>query len=494
MMTNRRTRQLVVTAVLVVGAYCLGAWLGRRANQVLHPPVAPAASTSQTLAVSSAVPTPEDPGTNQTRAAADCSAFLKTPGTTLQFFEAKVRELDRSDQRAFHRHLDELRPLLFLLSTNDYLKVWTSIKDLQSSDARACLSSMLLDVWSRRDPRAALSAVLTLSDGHDAQHLLRIVEQNWGAAEPAAALAWVRELPAGEQRDGALTEVVGGIARGDPATAIQLLEDLPPGGFRDGAVFRIALACSTAHPEAAAALANQAKEVFQQQDLFEAVGRGWSSRNPTEALAWARSLSNLTDRGRALSGAIAQIAETQLQEAIQLAMSQSEAASRNELVRSLAGRWAEGDLQAAADWMRQLSDGPLRQQAWDGMSREWIEQDPAGAADAALASLPTGETRTAALARVAHDGLEAGWDEQAAVQWASQLPAGPDRDAFFSGLCEPIRGVGLRAEQAARFAALMSPGKTQSATIEKIAREWLKIDSEAARAWLQQTRLPAERK
>ena len=489
-MMTRRTRQLVVTAILALGAYGVGVWLGHRADQVLHPPVAPLTTASQTLALPTPVPTPVSSGTNQTEAAADCSAFLETPGATLEFLQAKLRGLGRLDKQTSLRRLHELRPLLFLLSTNDCAKLWSSIKDLPSGDA---FSSMLFDVWSRRDPRAVLSAVLALPEGRRS-YLLRIVQGNWGAAEPDAALAWVRELPAGEQRDGALTEVLGGIAQRDPTTAIQLLADLPPGGFRDGAVFRIALTCSTAHPEAAAALANQAKEVFQQQDLFEAVGRGWSSRNTTEALAWAQSLTNTTDRNRALFGVAAQMAETLPGEAIQLAMSQRDTSSRNELIRCVAGRLAEGDLQMAADWLRRLPDGPLRQQAWEGMSREWIEQDPAGAADAALASLPAGETRTAALARVAHDGLEAGWDEPAAAQWASQLPAGHDRDAFLSGLCEPIRGVGLRVEQAARFAALMSPGQTQSATIEKIAREWKKTDAAAAQAWLAQTGMPDDRK
>jgi hypothetical protein len=489
MMTRSRTRQLVVTAILALGAYGVGVWLGRRANQVLHPPVAPLATASQTLALPTPVPTPVSSGTNQTEAAADCSAFLETPGATLEFLQAKLRGLGRLDKQALRR-LHELRPLLFLLSTNDCAKLWSSIKDLPSGDA---FSSMLFDVWSLRDPRAALAAVLALPEGRSSR-LLRIVEGNWGAAEPDAALAWARDLPAGEQRDGALTEVLGGIAQRDPTAATHLLADLPPGGFRDGAVFRIALTCSTAHPEAAAALADQAKAVFQQQDLFEAVGRGWSSRNTTEALVWAQSLTNTTDRNRALFGVAARMAETQPGEAIQLAMSQPDASSRNELIRCVAGHLAEGDSQAAADWLRQLPDGPLRQQAWEGMSREWIEQDPAGAADAALASLPAGETRTAALARVAHDGLEAGWDEQAARQWASQLPAGPDRDAFLSGLCEPIRGVGLRAEQAAGWVALMSPGKIREAAIEKIAREWQKTDAAAAQAWLAQTGMPDDRK
>jgi hypothetical protein len=493
MTTRRRARQLTGTAVLAVVAYGAGMWLGHRASHRLHSPGATVAGTPDSLATPSAIATPHNPATLQTEPAADCSAFLKAPGTMIQCFESKVRELDQSDKRAFERRLDELRPLLFLLSTNDYLKVWSSLKDLRSSEARACLSSMLIEIWSRRAPRAALSALLALPEGRSSS-LLRIVEQNWGAAEPDAALAWVRELPAGEQRDGALAEVAGGLAEHDPAAAIRLLEDLPPGGFRDGAALRIAHACSTAHPEAVTALMDQAKHVFQQQDLFEAVGRGWPSRSAADALAWAQSLTNANDRNRALSGVIAQMADTQPGEAMQVAISQPDAESRDQLVGSLAGRWAEGDLLAAADWLRQLPEGPLRQRVWEGMSREWTDQDPAGAAEAAMASLPAGETRTAALARVAHDGLEAGWDEQAALQSASRLTAGPDRDAFLSGLCEPVRGIGLRAEQAAGLVALMSPGQTREATIEKIAREWAKTDSAAARAWLDQTGLPDARK
>jgi hypothetical protein len=368
------------------------------------------------------------------------------------------------------------------------------LKDQQSYVARR-VQAMLFEFWSRKDPRAALSTLLTLTEGSERRTLLQTVQENWGAAEPEAAVARVRQLPAGERRDAAMGDVIGGLARRDLPAAIKLLEDLPPGASRTIAGINIRRACRDTHPEAEAVLTDQAGTLVLHPGLFNEVARAAACRSVSEALAWAQSLNDPSDRDRALAGIVARMAETQPQEAIQLMMSQPNADSRAQMAGPLAATLAEGDLQAAVDWIKKLPEGPLRHQAWEGMSWEWIAQDPERAADFALSSLPAGETRTAALARVASNSLGKSWDEQAAVQWASQLPAGTDRDAFLSGLCEPRDPfLGWRVEQAARFTALMSPGQTQSATIEKIAREWLKIDAEASRAWLQQTSLPAERK
>jgi hypothetical protein len=227
------------------------------------------------------------------------------------------------------------------------------------------------------------------------------------------------------------------MARQDPGAATKLLEELPPGAFRDNAVVSLVSECEDTHPEAAAALAETEKAVFQRQGLFRRIGRAWAEQSVPEALAWAQSLSNPNDRGDALACVVGVMAQTQPQEAIQMMQSQTDAKARDQLAKSLAGGWAEADLQAAASWVSKLPEGSLRQQAVEGIASPWVAQDPEGAASFAVSSLAAGKARTAALGNIGHAWIPSGWDERAAVQWASQLAPGPEREAFLSAVRSP---------------------------------------------------------
>ncbi len=484
-------RNLAVALMLWLCAYGLGMLLGSGAKEALHGLVAhqeperanPKAPVSASVVQASIA---EDRAM-----VADRSAFLPTPGTTtLQYVESQVRALDAlGNKERFMHKLEEIRPLLFLLSTNDYPKIWDWLKDLRSSAARACVRNELLGIWSRKDARAAIEVVMALPDGNERSMLMRGLPGNYGASDPEAALTWVRQMPAGEQRDLLLVDMIGGIAERDTVIATGLLDELPPGSLRDSAVDRIVMRCLHSDPAAVASLANQARNTFQQQGFFRYVGAAWADRNLPEAIAWAQSLNSQSDRNNALAGVVRQMAQIEPEEAANLVLSQADAGSRHLLVRSVAAGWAESDLVAAADWVGRLPDS-MRVQAWEGLQEEWVLRDPEGAANFALESLPAGETRNAALTSLARKAAESGWDEQLALEWVSRLPTGPERDAFLSGWCtQSIPGFGPRPEAASRLVAWMSPGERRDATIEAIAREWIQIDSGAARKWVQQARL-----
>ncbi len=486
-----RTRNLLLAAVLCLCAYGLGMLVGHGAKQALQSRAASQRSGGTRSEMNASASLVEERGTEERAFVADSSAFLPTLSTTtLQYFESQVRTLDgMGNKEAFAHKLEEIRPLLFLLSTNDYPKIWAWLKGLRSSDAKGCVRYQLLEIWSKKDPRAAIEVVMALPEGHEREMLMRGLPANYGASNPEAALAWVRQLPAGEQRDIFLTDMIGGIAERDVVIATRLVDELPPGSLRDGAVWRIVEHCLNTDPAAAAGLANKARTVFQQQGLFRYVGAAWAERSLPEALAWAQGLNNQGDRDSALAGVVRQMAQTQPGVAANLVLSQAEASSRYLLAKSLVAGWAQSDLPAAVEWTTRLPDN-LCGQAWEGLQEQWVHLDPEGAANFALQSLPAGETRTAALTTLARKAAEAGWDEQAALRWVGRLPAGPERDAFLLGWCtQSVPGFGPRPEAVAPLVALMSPGKRRDAAIEAIALEWMQIDSGAARKWVQQARV-----
>jgi hypothetical protein len=126
-----------------------------------------------------------------------------------------------------------------------------------------------------------------------------------------------------------------------------------------------------------------------------------------------------------------------------------------------------------------LTDETSRRQAWSGLASQWITHDPEAAANFALDLFPEGEGRAAALKDIARQW---GFFEDGAVQWSSRLPAGPDRDAFLSGVC--VHSAVQDPEQAGRLAASMSPGQEQLEVVKQVVPMWCDFgEASAAATW-----------
>ena len=67
--------------------------------------------------------------------------------------------------------------------------------------------------------------------------------------------------------------------------------------------------------------------------------------------------------------------------------------------------------------------------------------------------------------------LVAKLDTQGPMSWAGQLPAGTDRDAFLSGMCQSL--ADQDPSQAAPLAATIGPGKIQAETFDQLAGKWV---------------------
>jgi hypothetical protein len=350
--------------------------------------------------------------------------------TTRQFLESQIDELCDSPAGDADARSDEWSRLVFLLSTNEYPKVWSSLKNTTSR-------ANLIYAWAQKDPSTALDALLTLPENTDRDSLMESVLRCWAAADPGGVVTWLHRVPEGERRDNLLRRTIGGMAGQHPAAAAKLLDEIPPGAFRDNAVVSFVEECSPIHPEAAAALAETAHAVFQRQGLYHDVGMGWAERNGLEALAWAQSLSNTADRRDALAGVVRTMVQSQPEAACRIVLAEADSITRDQLIGSLARGWAESDLPAAANWVNELPEPSFREKAWEGLSRSWVAQDPEGAASFALFSLPAGQARNAALETIGREWTQSGWDERAARRWADRVASGPERDAFLAGLASP---------------------------------------------------------
>jgi hypothetical protein len=247
-----------------------------------------------------------------------------------------------------------------------------------------------------------------------------------------------------------------------------------------------------------------------------------AAEGTSNALAWAETLSNEKDKQAALRAVVSRLASTRPEQATELLLSQPDSKQRNELAGTLAETWAHQDPQSVSSWVSQLPDGRLRQDAAAGLERSWAQQDPEAAANFVLNSLSPGEGRASLLKDVAQTWAHAKWPNADATAWASQLPAGTDRDAFVAGVsqglasCDPSQAAQLAASigpgalqsealrtvatfwvfhygdapDAAAWSATLPLGLTRAAAVAAIAKDWVVLDPVATGAWLES--LPAD--
>ncbi len=490
---NRKTVSWISVAVLGLLVYGLGLLLGQRVERTVHHHVIGTQSADSRVALKSASADTESLGADPGDAAAEQpSAFLAGGRTAWDLFEVKVRESQHSGDRWAYDW--QLGPLLYGLSTDDHLKAWKLVRGLprrkagdipESATWEALLEGDLVNAWARKDPHAAMKAVLAVADDEARNRLLQSVLATWARKEPGAALARVREMPAGKPHDDALQAIIHGVAEEDPAGAIHLLDELPAGRTRAGAVASVISAIAPNDPDRATGLLDGVDPLDRLYAMV-AIANSKASRSVADTVAWAETLNNPTDQKTALDCVLGRLIESDPQQAVKLVTSRTDAKLRTQLANSLASSWAGRDPPAAAAWIAQLPEGALRQQAWEGLKTQLMVDDPEAVAEFALTLFPSGSARSDALRSVAKLWTRSGPDDEA-MQWANQLPAGTERDAFYSGACDNLAFA--QPEEAARLAGLMSPGEEQNDVVQKIARFWAFFgDTEQALAW--GTKLP----
>ena len=464
--TSGRACHALALMALGLCLYGLGFVLGREGNQalgshragVLHEQTGPALELAA----------PGLPSSDDSSPAA-LSPFFPGLTNALEAFAAGARQVDPNDKGSEGIYL--LEPLLRLLSTNDYSKAWTLIMNVRPG-VRWILQSDLLQLWSGLDPRAALKAVQALApDDERNWHMLEVLS-GWGEKQPQAALEWVRQtLPDDRQKD-ALCSVAKGLANQDAKAAARLLASLLGVGDKSGTAMDVLEKLAPLDPDAALSLLDQTGRDEDRDQGFSFIAEVRAAQSIPDTLSWAKTLSNSKDQETALRAVALRLASTEPGQAVEFLMSQPAGKQRDELAGPVTETWAASDPQAASAWASQLPDGPLRQEACAGLVRSWAPQDPEAAANFIVNSLPPGDARLSQLKDVAQAWcLVAKLDTQGPMSWAGQLPAGTDRDAFLSGMCQSL--ADQDPSQAAPLAATIGPGKIQAETFDQLAGKWV---------------------
>jgi RNA polymerase sigma factor (sigma-70 family) len=305
----------------------------------------------------------------------------------------------------------------------------------------------IFDVWSGKDPMAALTAALTLK-GYYTPEVYEIFG-NFAQQNPQAALAAIHNLPVELQIENynSIFEVWAG---NDPSAAAAAALSLPPNSIRQGALLSVA--------------------------------RSWAKQDPDGALAWVEALPASSIKNTAIASALDTMSELDPAYAANYTINLNLPAGlmRDNLLQRITATWAQTDPTAVLTW----ANTNLTGDAYDNAATQALDEisisDPASAV-AALTQLSDPNVVNKVIPAIASNW--ANQDPQAALAWVQSLPT-DSTDTRSSAIAAVLRGTNYDPVSAAAYIQqnfATDPAFNKLAT--QVVTSWSQSDPQAALTW-----------
>jgi hypothetical protein len=317
---------------------------------------------------------------------------------------AKLEAIIRGDDpiarnRAFLAYLDQIDPA----ELKDAVEKFRS---LGITEERFSEYSMLLTVWAKADPMAALAYAKENTRGGFATSTILSA---WASNDPEAAIQWAKANHEGDEANPYMAGIIKGIAATDPVRATQLLAEMPFGEergealsgllphilaqgpeaarewiasisderLRNGAMSRVAEELAAVDPKGTAdwLLANPGEATQRNMDN---VLSAWMEKDQAGAQAYYQALPAGEARSNALRGIVNSLAMENPKAAANY-IDNHPADVNDRVVQQFVWHSFGEDPALAASYIAKISNADERDGTYRRMIDGWLRQDEAAA-------------------------------------------------------------------------------------------------------------------
>lgn len=387
-----------------------------------------------------------------------------------------------------------------------------------------------IEAWARKDPEAAIRDALAAPGKSRSKTVLGVAIVQLAGKDPAAQIAKLRTLPAGGLRDVVFADILKKWVQTDPAAAFAAVGEMAPGATRDDARKQVVLAWANRDPAAALAqipamLPSLNHGVFGStflSDLADCI----MEKNPRLALDWLSGLPGEYRSAAAIAG-LGVWAQKEPVAALDWSAANGIEVARGRRSDDFSARASvlaeamKSAPAATAAWLEARPAGPdrdslveraLREASWflpeeqftaaaGILQKRLFQQLPADAQIETARDLgrrrgelsdftdlhawaqrfDTGPARAEAVSAAIESAYQR--DASRVDALVASVAPGADRDAALRAMAMNTNHVALAT--AATHALGIGDSALRRATLETVVTSWLKSDSEASRAWLQ---------
>jgi hypothetical protein len=316
----------------------------------------------------------------------------------------------------------------------------------------------IISVIVNQDPDTAIRLAKALPTARQRAQVVDSIFWNLNHTNADAALRLIEDLRADLQPGryaSFLSSIVGSRAEYDVAGALDLCRRLPAGDNRDQAVQSVLQRWVRSSPTDAAAYADALPDGNAKSNALRNLAYAWAGSDPRAAIEWA---------GRYAEGYPSPFSQA-------------------------VGAWAETDAKGAATYVSMLKPGLLQQQTASSVASVWARSDPS-AALAWVDGFPQGEPRSNAMRNVVVSWC--GQDPDTATDWVLRQTADASRDELLDLLASNQRYQD--AKLAIRLGEQIGDADRRNRSLQQTVQQWIRQDTDAARAWVQRSSLPDDMK
>jgi hypothetical protein len=329
------------------------------------------------------------------------------------------------------------------------------------------LAGALFDTWIGNNPQEAATHALRLPPGDLRRDALRRVAGQWARVNLQEALVWADAVPDQEFKVGAINtfgtgpifSVLGTWMEKDSAAAVRWLGQLPDGNKKASLTASACTFLVSAGPTAQVAtqLAMMLPEGSTRDNALQQFAQQFARWQPASAVTWLREQNDPEQRKAILSGLLSDLSGNDLRSALQFAQTLG-VSERQDLIstQTQGGRttWNLADPETLGDWAMHQPDN---QQYLNSIAASWASTD----ADRAQAWLQT-------LSAPARD----------------EALRGILKEALFRAPSDSAFDTAAHFQKTERWIAQLSSDQERQSSYEKLAKFWLSIDPDSARAWM----------
>jgi hypothetical protein len=359
--------------------------------------------------------------------------------------------------------------------------VWA--ETLPSREAHSAAFHMALEAWASVDAQAAASYVLGLPDKRRAAMLDPVIKR-WALDEPGAVMAWAGAIEDEASRKLVLPSVASACSETDPEVTAPYLQFLSPSVQRRLAP-RVVEELLDQDPSLALSFANSLPSGDIQAMSMQVLFNRWAPQDLSSALNALNQLPEGPGRDAALGGLLPEWTKTDPQAAAAYVQGLP-AGQQVDRLREVAGYWSSLHPGAAAKWVAGLPEGDARDQAEVQVAVHWGDSSLQAAGDY-VAGLPPGKAQDEAVKTLVESAMAGQPDT--VREWVGGFPPGPLRDElvsdvaiFWAQAMQDIPGATGWVDK--------TFGGAYSKIEEDLTGQWLTLDREAARKWVQTSSLP----
>jgi hypothetical protein len=261
--------------------------------------------------------------------------------------------------------------------------------------------SMMLTLWSRTDPEAAL-AWSGKQDGWVRERGAGTIISEWAKTSPDQAVAWAQAHPPENKEEGNwyMVSALNSISKANPVRALELAQTMDRSQARGEAMNAVVsqFVAQQGNSAARTAVENLPESAFKTGILSRLAAR-MAETDPGGTAQWALNLTDKEARPRALTEAIDDWAEQNPNDAGAWLNNQPRTSEMDEPRERFAWKVQEQDPESAIAWANTITNERRRNDTAYRLAREWMQRDPENARAWVTASALPEETKVRLLNR-----------------------------------------------------------------------------------------------